>query len=72
MGAVTENRYHPSSGYTIVIVIAAIFLLPPSSIKVQVTLPPGPIQVGPETYTDSRVIKQISDSKNGDGHVSEM
>ena len=54
MGAVTEH--HHSFGYTIVTVIAAhLFLLellpesmtPPSS-KVQVTLPPGPIQVGPE------------------------
>ena len=54
VGAVIENHYHSSSGYTIV--IAAQLFLPillpqsatPSFSKMQVTLPPGPIQVGHE------------------------
>lgn len=58
MGAVTEYYHHQSIGNTIVTVIAALLSLFPNfslnlrhtpSNMVQVTLPPRPIHVGPET-----------------------
>ena len=49
VGAVKENHYHSSSGYTVVTVIAAhpFLLIPLHQGAGHIT--PGPIQVGPET-----------------------